>query len=115
MYLVIAALGIFVLGATFLVEGGGGSTATIGIITVEDLITKPAQYDDKEISTRGTLEYDESDGWYYVTEAEARLRLSFPPGDIDELIDTDVLITGKLQYDDDGVYIEAHRIQPSEA
>jgi hypothetical protein len=114
MYLVIVALGIFVLVATFLVEGGGKSTATIGMITVEDLVTQPDRYGDREIATRGTLQYDEADGTYYVSDSVERLRLVYEPGGIDDLIETDVRVTGRLLYDDAGVYIDADRVRPTE-
>lgn len=114
MYLVIAALGIFVLSATFLVEAGGKSTATVGLISVADLVMQPDQYDDREVATRGTLEHDEGDGTYYVSESIERLRLVFEPGEIDELVGTIVRVTGRLQYDDRGVFIEADRVRPTE-
>lgn len=114
MYLVIVALGVFVLVATFLVEGGGKSTATIGLITVQDLVVQPDRYDAKEIATRGILEYDEADGTFYVSDSEERLRVVFAPGGIDDLIDTEVRVTGRLLYDDTGLYIDADRVRPTE-
>ena len=113
MYLVIVGLGLFVLTATFLVEGGGKSTAIIGTITVGDLVERPGDYDDREITTMGTLEFDEADGIYYVTQSNERLRLD-EPADIAGLIDTEVEVTGQLQYDDDGVYLEADRVRSTE-
>lgn len=114
MYLVIAALGTFVLGATFLLEGGGGSTATVGTITVEDIVTKPDLYDDNEIATRGTLEFDEADATYHVSESGSRLRLVYEPGEIEAFIGSEVRVTGQLDYDDAGLFIEADRVRPTE-
>lgn len=114
MYLVILALGIFVLVATFMVEGGGKSTATIGLITVEDLVTQPDRYADKEIATRGTLQYDEGEATYYVSDSVERLRVVYEPDGIDDLIDTEVRVTGRLHYDDAGVFIDADRVRATE-
>lgn len=115
MYLVIAALGAFVIAATFFVEGGGKSTATIGEIAVVDIVERPGQYDDKEIATRGTLEYEEEPAAYYLTDEDERLRLVYEPGGIEEFVGDEVRVTGRLQYDDGTVYIDADRVRPTEA
>jgi hypothetical protein len=113
MYLAIAALGVFVLAATFLVEGGGKSTATVGIVTVHDLLNSSDLYDDREVATRGTLEFEEESDTYYVREAEDRIRVAFDE-DISEFIGADVRATGRLAYDDEGVYMDAHRVRPTD-
>lgn len=114
MYLIIATLGVFVFAATFLVDGGGKSTATVNFITVFDLVNTPDRYDDGEIETRGTLELGEEIGVYYVADGEERLRVVYEPGGIEEFIGVQVRAVGRLAYDDDGVYMEADRLRPTE-
>lgn len=114
MYAIIAVLGIFVLTATFLINGGGQSTATVNFITVLDLATNSSLYDDREVETRGDLEYDEDIDTYYVVEGNERLRVSYEPGGIDQYVGQEVRVIGQLEYDDDGVYIEADRVRPLE-
>lgn len=114
MYLIIAALGIFVLTATFLVEGGGKSTATVNFITVFDLTNNASQYDDREIETRGTLEYEDAFDTYFVSDGGERLRVVSVEDDIAGLVGAEVRVVGRLMYDADGVYIEADRVHRTE-
>ncbi len=113
MYVVIAVLGIFVLAATFLVDSGGETTATIGEITVADLLLTPEKYEDKEIATRGLLTFDEESGQYSVGDDQLQIRVSFEPGGIDDLIELDVRVIGRLDFDSGGVFIDADRVRPT--
>ena len=58
MYTIITVLGVFVLAATFLVESGGDSTATISTITVNDILSNPERWEGQEFATRGLLSFD---------------------------------------------------------
>ena len=114
MYVVIAVLGIFVLSATFLIDSGGETTATIGEITVADLLLTPEKYEDKEIGTRGLLTFDEESGQYSVGDDQLQIRITYEPGGIDEFIDQDVRVIGRLDFDSEGVFIDAHRVRPTD-
>lgn len=114
MYAVIAVLGIFVLTATFLVDSGDKTIATVGEITVADLLLTPEKYEDKEIGTRGLLTFDEESEQFFVGDDQLQIRVTFEPGGIDEFIDQDVRVTGQLDFDSEGVFIDAHRVRPTD-
>lgn len=114
MYAVIAALGIFVLTATFLIDSGDRTTATVGEITVADLLLTPEKYEDKEISTRGLLTFDEESGQYSVGDNQLQIRITYEPGGIDDFIDQDVRVIGRLDFDSEGVFIDADRVRPTD-
>ncbi|MCH8813911.1 MAG: hypothetical protein IH957_02260 [Chloroflexi bacterium] len=114
MYVVIVVLGIFVLTATFLVDSGGDSTATIGEITVADLLLTPEKYEDREISTRGLLTVDEESEQFFVGGDQLQIRITFEPGGIDEFIDQDVRVIGRLDFDSEGVFIDADLVRPTD-
>ena len=113
MYVVIALLGIFVLAATFLVDSGGETTATIGEITVADLLLTPEKYEDKEIATRRLLTFDEECGQLSVGDDQLQIRIVYEPGGIDDLIDQDVRVIGRLDFDSEGVFIDADLVRPT--
>jgi hypothetical protein len=113
MYAIIALLGVFVLGATLLIDSGGKTTATVGEITVADLLLTPEKYENKEISTRGTLTYNEETGQYSVGDEILQIRLFFEPGGIDDLIDERVRVIGRLDFDPEGVFLDGDRVRPS--
>ena len=112
MYVVIAVLGIFVLAATFLIDSGG-ETATIGEITVADLLLSPEKYEGREISTRGLLTFDEESGQYSVGGDQLQIRIVYEPGGIDDFIDQDVRVIGRLDFDSEGVFIDADLVRPT--
>lgn len=113
MYAIIGVLAVFVLSATLLIESGGKTTATVGEITVADLLLTPEKYENKEISTRGTLTYDEESGQYSVGDESLQIRITFEPGGIDDLIDQRVRVTGRLEFDSEGAYFDADRVRPA--
>ena len=113
MYLIIVVLGVFVLAATLFIDSGDKTTATVGEITVPDLLLTPEKYEDREISTRGTLIYDEESEQYSVGDETLQIRMTFEPGGIDELIDQRVRVTGRLQFDSEGTYLDADRVRPA--
>lgn len=113
MYLIIVVLGIFVLAATLVIDSGDKTTATVGEITVPDLLLTPEKYEGKEISTRGTLTYDEDSGQYSIGDEILQIRLTFEPGGIDDLIDQRVRVTGRLEFDSEGTYLDADRVRPA--
>lgn len=114
MYAVIALLGIFVLAATFLVDSGDKTIATVGEITVADLLLTPEKYENKEIGTRGLLTFDEESEQFFVGDDQLQIRITYEPGGIDEFIDQDVRVTGQLDFDSEGVFIDAHRVRPTD-
>ncbi len=113
MYVVIAVLGIFVLAATFLIDSGGETTATIGEITVVDLLLTPEKYEGREIATRGLLTFDEESGQYSVGGDQLQIRVVYEPGGIDDFIEQDVRVIGRLDFDSEGVFIDADLVRPT--
>ena len=93
------------------IDSGDKTTARVGETTVADLVLTPETYEDKEISTRGTLTYDEENGQYSVGDEVVQIRVTFEPGGIEDLIDESVRVTGRVEYDSDGVYLDADRVE----
>jgi hypothetical protein len=114
MYAVIVVLGIFVLTATFLIDSGDKTIATVGEITVADLLLTPEKYESKEIGTRGLLTFDEESEQFFVGDDQLQIRITFEPGGIDEFIDQDVRVIGRLDFDSEGVFIDADRVRPTD-
>ena len=114
MYGVIALLAIFVLAATFLIDSGDESIATVGEITVADLLLTPEKYEAQELRTRGLLTFDEEFEQYSVGGDELQIRIVYEPGGIDDFIDQDVRVTGRLDFDSEGVLIDADRVRPTD-
>ena len=114
MYGVIALLAIFVLAATFLIDSGDESIATVGEITVADLLLTPEKYEAKELRTRGLLTFDEEFEQYSVGDDRLQIRIVYEPGGIDDFIDQDVRVTGRLDFDSEGVFIDADRVRPTD-
>ena len=114
MYGVIALLAIFVLAATFLIDSGDELIATVGEITVADLLLTPEKYEAQELRTRGLLTFDEEFEQYSVGDEELQIRIVYEPGGIDDFIDQDVRVTGRLDFDSEGVFIDADRVRPTD-
>lgn len=112
MYGIIAVLGVFVLAATLLIDGGGKSTATVTTVAVNQLLTSPEDFDDQEFATRGVLQYDEETGTYSIVESGVAVRIVYELNDIGYLVDEEVRVTGRVAYDDQGLYIDADRVRP---
>jgi len=113
MYLIIVLLGVFVLAAMLFIDSGDKTTATVGEITIPDLLLSPEKYEGKEISTRGTLTYDEESEQYSVGDETLQVRLTFEPGGIDDLIDQRVRVTGRVEFDSEGAYLDGDRVRPA--
>ena len=113
MYAIIVLLGVFVIAAMLFVDSGDKTTTTVGEITVPDLLLTPEKYEGREISTRGTLIFDEESGQYSVGDETLQIRMTFEPGGIDDLIDQRVRVTGRVEFDSEGTYLDGDRVRPA--
>lgn len=109
MYLVIGALGVLVLSATFILDHGGGSTAAVSEVSVHDLMMAPERYRGDEVTTEGVLKFDSATDGYLVTAEGQGIIVRFAEVELRLLRDQAVSITGRFDYERDvGVYIEAN-------
>lgn len=110
-YGTIAVLAVFVLSATFLLQSGGESIASVQRVSVHDLTTSPQRYRGDPITTQGVLTYsDEHERYQVVEDGNYALVVREYHGhsSLEALVDKDVRISGVFDFNDDlGVYIDA--------
>ena len=70
MYGTLVLLAVFVLSATFMLEHGGKSIASVQEVSIHDLSSIPPQFIDDHITTTGTLSYSEEHDLYQVVGEE---------------------------------------------
>lgn len=113
LYVVIVALAVFVLGAAFVLQTGGGSSQTAVSVSVHDLSTAPAAYDGERVSTSGVLRLArEPEEQFLVTAGGLGiLVLDYNEDALRPLDGRDVTVTGRFGYNEhEGVYIEADSV-----
>ena len=84
LYAFLLALALFVLGATYVLDGGASSGAATAV-SVHDLSVSPEDYNGRQVRTEGTMR-----------------RLDEQP----------VAVTGRFGFDEDGTFIEAVTVTP---
>ena len=112
LYLVIAALGVFVLTASFALEHGGGYTSTRPPVTVHDLRLLPETYRGQTVTTEGTLRLS-AEAKYEVVDADNQsvTIVGYEELALQAMLDQTVIVTGRFDIDETlGVYIDADSI-----
>ncbi len=66
MYAAITALAVLVLSATFLLNHGGESIASVEHVSVHDLTTGPGRFEGKSVTTVGVLGFSDEHGRYQL-------------------------------------------------
>jgi hypothetical protein len=113
LYLIIAALGIFVLTSTFALEHGGGYTSSRPPVSVHDLRLLPENYRGKTVTTEGTLHYSPDLDQYEVVDADqqAVVVTGYDEGALGRMVNQTVIVTGKFDIDDEhGIFIDVDSI-----
>jgi hypothetical protein len=116
MYTAIAALAVFVLLATFVLQSGGESIAAVQHVSVHDLTSGPARYVGYPVTTEGALTYsDEHERFEIVAEGDFAILIREYHGDaiISEYVGEEVRVSGTFGFEDEfGVYIDADVVAP---
>jgi hypothetical protein len=115
MYATLVALAVFVLSATFILDHGGESIASVRSVTVHDLTTLPgtnSYVGQTVLIEQATLGYSEEHDLYQVVDPGANyavvIREFSGSTDLAELLDQDVTVSGIFGIDEElGVYIDA--------
>ncbi|HET9476671.1 MAG TPA: hypothetical protein VFP63_04200 [Dehalococcoidia bacterium] len=113
LYAVIAALGVFVLTASFALEHGGGYTSNRPPVPVHDLKLLPETYKGQTVTTEGTLRYLADQQRYEVVDSDGQAVaiLGYDETALQAMLDRTVIVTGRFDIDGvQGVYIDADSI-----
>ncbi len=116
MYSAITALAVLVLSATFLLNHGGESLASVQQVSVHDLTTGPTRFEGRTVSTVGVLSFsDEHDRYQLIDADEGKFAViirRYTGGDsLEDLAGRTVRVRGVFGSDEDsGVYIDASYI-----
>jgi hypothetical protein len=112
MYGTIVLLAVFVLSATFVLEHGGDSIASVQQVSARDLNTNPATFEGTPITTQGTLSFSEEHQLYQIVDPDGyAVVIREYTGDIplQGLLGDEVRVSGEIGADSElGVYIDAH-------
>ena len=115
MYTAIGLLAVFVGTATFLTEGGGGSTAAISQVSVHNLRSSPQTYLGQIVTTEGRLAFSDEHGLYQVVSEDnlaVVIREYKGSGELRRLDGKQVRVTGQFGVDPDlGIFIDAAEIR----
>ncbi len=116
MYAAITALAALVLSATFLLNHGGESMASVQHVSVHDLTTGPSRFEGESVTTVGVLGFsEEHDRYQLVGEGNFAIVIrEYVGGDpLDGLVGRDVRVRGVFGIDQElGVNINASYIGP---
>ena len=116
MYGTIVLLAVFVLLATFILEHGGESIASVQHVTIRDVNNSPAQFEGLAVTTQGTLSFSEEHEHYQLVDGEGfALLIREYDGDIplQGLLNAEVRVSGEFHSNAElGVYIDAHFAGP---
>lgn len=117
MYGTLLLLALFVLSATFLLDHGGKSIASVDEVSVHDLSSIPPRYVGAHITTTGVLSYSEEHDRYQITgEANTAVVIREYRGhrDLQTLVGRDVRVNGVFGFEDGfGVFIDADTVEPA--
>ena len=114
MYTVLAALAIFVLGAAFVVEHGGGTPAAAEV-SVHDLSMDYQAHARQRVSTEGVLRRIQEPQEHFVVTADGLgiVVRGYSTGVLRTLDGRTVAVVGRFGFDQpNGVYIEAETVTP---
>jgi len=116
MYAAITALAVVVLSATFFLNHGGESIASVEHVSVHDLTSGPGRFEGKPVSTVGVLGFsEEHDRYQLVGEGNFAVVIREHAGgdSLDGLLGRDVRVRGVFGSDQElGVIIDASYIGP---
>ncbi len=113
MYAAITALAALVLSATFLLNHGGESVASVQQVSVHDLTAGPSRFEGRTVATVGVLRFSEEHDRYQLVDADegefAVIIRRYTGGDsLDALVGRGVRVRGVFGFDEDsGVHIDA--------
>ena len=113
-YAVLAALAVFVLSTTFLLDRGGSSAQPDdGSISVHDLSINPEKHRGQNVTTQGILNYSVETKQYQVIDASIAIVVrDYDTEALQSLSGQQVLVTGRFNLDSDtGIYIDAQTIE----
>jgi len=108
LYTLLLALALFVLGATYVLDGGASSGAATAV-SVHDLSVSPEDYNGRQVSTEGTMRRLDEPEEHFVVVADglAVVVRGYPARDLRRLDEQAVAVTGRFGFDEDGTFIEA--------
>ncbi|HUF52246.1 MAG TPA: hypothetical protein VMR52_00545 [Dehalococcoidia bacterium] len=117
MYASLVVLAVFVLTATFALEHGGKSIASVQDVSIHDISSIPPRFIDAHVTTTGTLSYSDEHELYQVTgEANTALVIRKYHGhrDLGTVVGREVRVNGVVGSEDfTGVYIDADSVEPT--
>ncbi len=118
MYAAITALAALVLSATFLLNHGGESLASVQQVSVHDLTAGPSRFEGKTVATVGVLSFSEEHDRYQLIDADEGqfaviIRRYTGEDPLDALVGRSVRVRGVFGFDEgSGVYIDASYVGP---
>ena len=118
MYAAITALAALVLSATFLLNHGGESLASVQQVSVHDLTGGPGLFEGRTVSTVGVLGFSDEHDRYQLVDAEEGqfaviIRRYTGDDPLDALLGREVRVRGIFGSDaESGVYIDASYVGP---
>lgn len=113
LYGVIALLALFVLGSTFLLDHGGGSTSANQPVAVHDLRLLPEAYRGHTVTTEGDLHFSPELNQFEVVDSEQQAVVvrGYDENRLQDMVGKTVIVTGRFEIDEDaGIYIEIDSI-----
>jgi hypothetical protein len=113
LYGVIALLAVFVLGSTFLLDHGGGSTSAHQPVSVHDLRLLPEAYRGHTVTTEGDLHFSPELNQFEVVDSERQAIAvrGYGQNRLQDMVGKTVIVTGRFEIDADaGIYIEIESI-----
>jgi len=114
-YTVLAALSIFVLATSFLLDRGGGSATPDeeGTVSIHDLSANPDAYRGETVTTLGTLGLSgDTTQYQLVDENLAVVVKGYDLDDLQSLSGQRVSVTGRFDFADlTGIFIDADVIE----
>ena len=116
MYAAITALAVLVLSATFLLNHGGESVASVQHVSVHDLASGPSHFEGKSVTTVGVLGFsEEHDRYQLIGEENLAVVIREYAGEapLDALVGRTVRVRGVFGSDQElGGTIDASYIGP---
>lgn len=116
MYAAITALAVFLLSATFVLQHGGESIASVRQVSVHDLTNGPSLFEGQHVTTAGLLGFSEEHSDYQlVDEGDFAVIIREYRGgaSLDDLLGRRVRVSGVFGISQEsGVYIDATFIGP---
>jgi len=113
LYAFLLALALFVLGATYVLDGGASSGAATAV-SVHDLSVSPEDYNGRQVRTEGTMRRLDEPEEHFVVAADglAVVVRDYPARDLRRFDEQPVAVTGRFGFDEDGTFIEAVTVTP---